>query len=539
MYTLENVPLERSTDVPLTVRSLVEQSGLGLSLAAGASGVDRPIRWVHTSELQDPTPWLRGGELVLTTGMGLQGSPALQRAYIRRLVGADLSGLGFGLGFGFDAVPTPILRAADRDGFPVLEVPYPVPFIAIAEAVSSHLAEERLREVQASVEVHERLASLVSEGAGPADVLDEVVALAGGWAMLFDPRGTLIARAGDPLTPGPSPERVWLDLPPNLREREGATSSTDVGPRGTQVAVGVTSGKHREGTFAFGKGSRLDQHDRIVVHHAVTVLALLLASRRAVIAAERRVAGDILSEAFAGRVGGGDLERRLELVGFAPGAPLTALAVEVLGGQDAGVLDEVSWVVDSALGLRTRAVRTALLSGRIGVLVGSEAPDDLAEALLADLDVAVGELGLPPQAIRIGVGRMVEGPAIRDSYLSAVFALRATPEERRLALPRDLGSFALLLGTQTAPVLEAYVQAVLGDLLARDRERRSELVGSVRAFIEAGGRWEPGAEALGVHRHTLRYRVRQAEELLGRDLSRAEDRLEVWLALKAAEVLAE
>ncbi|HYY45326.1 MAG TPA: helix-turn-helix domain-containing protein, partial [Actinomycetota bacterium] len=73
----------------------------------------------------------------------------------------------------------------------------------------------------------------------------------------------------------------------------------------------------------------------------------------------------------------------------------------------------------------------------------------------------------------------------------------------------------------------------------RDRDKSSDLVSSVKAFVDAGGRWEPGADALGVHRHTLRYRVRQAEELLGRDLSCAEDRLEVWLALKAAEILEE
>jgi purine catabolism regulator len=88
-------------------------------------------------------------------------------------------------------------------------------------------------------------------------------------------------------------------------------------------------------------------------------------------------------------------------------------------------------------------------------------------------------------------------------------------------------------------MLESYVRSVIGPLLDRDRERSSDLVASVRAFVEAGGRWEPGAESLGVHRHTLRYRIRQAEELLGRDLSVTEDRLEVWLALKATDVLAE
>jgi purine catabolism regulator len=128
--------------------------------------------------------------------------------------------------------------------------------------------------------------------------------------------------------------------------------------------------------------------------------------------------------------------------------------------------------------------------------------------------------------------------SVRQSYLGGLFALRAAPRED-VASPSDLGSYGLLLGGQPRPVLESFVRAVLGPLIERDEERSSELLPSVRAFVEAGGRWEPGADALGVHRHTLRYRIRQAEDLLGRDLSVTEDRLEVWLALKAMDVLAE
>ncbi|HEX2296429.1 MAG TPA: helix-turn-helix domain-containing protein, partial [Actinomycetota bacterium] len=106
-----------------------------------------------------------------------------------------------------------------------------------------------------------------------------------------------------------------------------------------------------------------------------------------------------------------------------------------------------------------------------------------------------------------------------------------------VASPRDLGSYAVLLGGQPREALEGFVRSVLGPLIDRDRARSSDLVASVRAFMESGGRWEPGAETLAIHRHTLRYRVRQAEELLGRDLASAEDRMEIWLALKAMEVL--
>jgi purine catabolism regulator len=532
LYTLSKMSI--------TIRDLLELPGLGLKVVAGGNGLDRPIRSAHTSELQDPTPWLSGGELLLTTGMALKGSAALQRSYIRRLVAADLAGLGFGVGFGFDTIPPPIARAAERDGFPVLEVPYPVPFIAIAEAVSSSLAEDRVRDASMSVDVHERLAFLVSDGAGPADVLDEMTGLAGGWAILYDLRGDVRARADSPGSPVPDAASIWSSLPPSLLAKGGPQTVADTGPEGTRVALAVVAGKRNEGVLVFGKAERIGPRDRIVVHHGVTVLGLLLTSRRAVIQAERRVAGDILNEAWAGRLTGPDLERRLDLVGFPAGTPVTVLVVEPSEIFDAAVLEEIAVEVDSSLGGRARTVRTTVSRERITALVNHPDPVGLARSLAEDLrslpPFEGGEAGF---GLRVGVGSTALPAAVRDSYLAALFALRASSSDAPVASPEDLGSYGFLLGSQPRPVLEGFVRSVLGPVMDRDRERSSDLLPSLRAFVQEGGRWEPGAESLGVHRHTLRYRVHQAEDLLGRDLSRPENQFEIWLALKAAEVLDE
>lgn len=513
----------------MTVRDLLALPGLGLTVVAGEAGLDRPIRWAHTSELQDPTPWLSGGELLLTTGMGLAGSAALQRSYIRRLIAADLAGLGFGVGFGADEVPGSIKRAADAEGFPVIEVPYPVPFIAIAEAVSSALAEDRLREARLSVEVHERLAALVSSGGGPADVLEEAVAIAGGWAVLFDMRGGVLARAAARTAAVPDEATLWKSLPP---PGDSASTAGDQGPGSSFVALAVTAGGRREAWAVFGKDRRIEPRDRIVARHATTVLGLLLASRRAVVDAERRIAGDVLVEAVAGRLGGTELARRLELVGFPRGGAVVGLVFD-FGPVAESSLEEASWSLDGALGVRQVAGRTAIVDGQLVALVASSDPEHLAGLLLEEARSWPGATG----DVRIGVGGSCPAAELRRSYLEAVFALRAAGPHVSIASPRDLGSYAVLLGGQPREALEGFVRSVLGPLIDRDEARSSDLVASVRAFIESGGRWEPGAESLAIHRHTLRYRVRQAEELLGRDLGSAEDRLEIWLALKAMEVL--
>ena len=522
----------------MSVKDLLKMPSLGLKLVAGAGGVDRPVRWVHTSELPDPTPWLTGGELLLTTGMAIAGAGASHSAYLTRLIDADLAGMGFGLGFGFEEVPADIVKLADERDFPILEVPYAIPFIAIGEAVSSQVGEDRLRDAQMSVEVHERLTSMVTRGAGPADVLDEVVQLAPGWAMLFDPRGDVTARTHSLGLVAPAPDKVWRALPSGILGADGPSTAGQSGPGGTSVALAVNAGGRRpEGVLVFGKQGRLEQRDRIVVHHAATVLGLLLSSRRAVIEAERRVAGDVLSEAFAGRLRGDELGRRLELVGFGRSDPLTVLVVEPISKLEPE-LDELAWAVDAAAGARAHAARVGITKGKVAAIVSHTEPEALAATLAGEVAESLnGKKG--KGVVRIGVGETVDVDRVRDSYISALFALRAAPEVKTVASPRDLGSYGFLLGAQPRGVLDGFVRSVLGPLIDRDKTKASQLVESVRSFIEAGGRWEQGAEGLGVHRHTLRYRVRQAEELLGRDLTNAEDRLEVWLALKAAEILNE
>ena len=529
LYTLENMPV--------TINDLLEMKRLALDLVAGKEGVARPIRWAHVSELVDPTPWLSGGELLLTTGMGLNGPASAQRAYLERLIAAKVAGLGLGVGFGLDAVPRPLVEVADANGFPIVEVPYPVPFIAITEAVSSRLSADRLREAQMSVEVHERLSAMVTAGADFRGVLEEVVALAPGWASLFDLRGGVLAMAADRSVEPPPAREVWDALPPGFVAGRGPATAGQTSPRGTSVALVVGAGDraHAEAVLVFGKPKRLDQRDRIVVHHAVAVLGLLLAARRAVVETERRIAGDVLSEAFGGRLEGPELVRRLELVGFPADVVVAVLVVEA-GGVKAARMDDLAWSLDAAVGARSKAARVGVVNDRVAAVVVHPDPEELAATLASELDVS-SEGGAAP--VRIAVGEAVTLADIRRSYVSAVLALRAAGDDKRIVSPRDLGSYGFLLAAQPSGALDGFVRAVLGPLIDRDRTRSSDLVDSVRAFIEAGGRWEQGAEALDVHRHTLRYRVRQAEEILGRDLSEAQDRLEVWLALKAEEVLRE
>src|SRR5688572_29987414 len=182
----------------LALRDLLRD--LDVRLVAGEAGAGSAIRWVHISEIVDPTPWLSGGELLLTTGLQLEHADT-QREYVARLAGHGLSGLGLGTGFAHETVPEAMREAADELGFPLFEVPYEVPFIAVTEKAFTHLVNEHYAVLQRALSAHERLERIVLSERGLDGVAGALASLIGGPAIVFDARGEVLARraAGTPL----------------------------------------------------------------------------------------------------------------------------------------------------------------------------------------------------------------------------------------------------------------------------------------------------------------------------------------------------
>jgi PucR family transcriptional regulator, purine catabolism regulatory protein len=150
----------------LTVESLIGE--LGLELVCGQESAQKHVRWVHSTELQDPTPWLKGGELLLSTGIQLTG-PKAQRELVDRLADHDIAGLGFGTGFAHKRLPAALVAQACKRGFPLFEVPYELPFIAITERAFAQLLNERYELLQRTM-VGDVLAEVLTGHLYPEDL---------------------------------------------------------------------------------------------------------------------------------------------------------------------------------------------------------------------------------------------------------------------------------------------------------------------------------------------------------------------------------
>jgi purine catabolism regulator len=474
----------------LTVRDIVAVPTLGLRVAGGSAGLDGAVRWLHASELADPTPWLGGGELLLTTGLGIGDTAGRRRAYLRRLARHGLAGLGLGLGFGYEEAPAPIVDEADRLGFPVFTVPYEVPFIAISKAVFAHLASEQLELVTEALEVHERLAQAVTQGRSLQALLSILANHLGCSVALMDESGRVLAERHARRR---LPFDGALELPV-VADHENATLRA-VRERGE-----------------FG------EYDRLVLHHGQTALAFELSKRHAVSAAELRLAGDLLEDLEQERLDEREAARRLAAFGLEPAREHAAL---VALGSDGLTEDKLRAALARELDRRAVRYLSATRGGRATFLVESQ---DEASAL----GLARRLVEIQP-GVRVGVGRPSYGAALGRSLLEARAALDAASTP--VASYRDLGSLELLLSLPD-PALEAYVDRVLGPAAQNPR-----LLESLSTLLQCGCRWSEAAEHLGVHRHTLRYRMERLREQTGRHPDEPEQRMELWLAVRATQAL--
>ncbi|MFL5883160.1 MAG: PucR family transcriptional regulator [Actinomycetota bacterium] len=519
-----------------TVADLLAIGQLHLGLVAGADGLDRPIRWAHVSELKDPTRFLRGGEVLLTTGRGMRGGPSGQAAYVEQLAKADLAALGVGLGFAFKATPPAVCEAADRAGFPVFEVPFEVPFIAITEALFSRLVNEQYVLLQRAGTVQQTLSRLLVEGAGLDALLEAYARMTGTRALLLDVRGEVMAaaRGATGLLP---PRAVWAEIQALRPEgNEFSLSLSDEG--GSRTLLPVLVGGGPAGFLVLHRGTRPEPFHQVVVHHLATAVALELAKAQAVARTERRLVGDFLDALLEGELSATETRRRLRFLGLGASP---AIAVLVARGSEPdrseAAVEGLRLLVQDRLSRRPAPYVCSIQDATVVALFEAAGP---AEARTVAEAVAEAVLARGPGA-RFGLGMPEADPrGLRRAYQEARFALEAAAPGGRgapVATVGDLGSHRLLLARQEDAALEAISRGLLGPLADYDHRQHGDLVASLRAYLEHNGNWEAAARALGVHRHTLRYRVRRVAELTGRDLDRAGDRVEFWLALQAADVL--
>ncbi|MGW0580502.1 PucR family transcriptional regulator [Streptomyces sp. NPDC002920] len=508
--------------VPLSV--LLADPDLGLRQVAGPVG-DPHVSTVGTTEIEDPTPYLVGGELLLTAGVRLPLDAEGIDTYVRRVVAAGVSALGFGVAPVHEEVPPELIAACDRHGLPLLRLPPATPFVAVGQATYAAIAETRNRELREISRAQSALATAAARPDALQAVLDRLSAHTGAWAVLYDAQGNELFSAG-PRPSSPTPDRVRdLAVRTTARVRTGPT-----GRSAPAAAADHQGGTHltvhtlpaADGTsmsLALGQATTTAPtpvHRQIT--STATVLLALLTSPRHALGTDTHSAGALV---------------RL-MLGATPADVAPALT-------PAGTTQAGHWTV---------------VHGRHTPPHSTPAPhpdDDPAQ--LATLGTALGTPYLhvdgpelkalvpsapdarpeaPAQAVDLGwvLGFSTPVPASDLPH-----ADRQAERALRRAIATQVPA---AVHTEDPLTVHGLIPAADAQDLARTRfapldqagaPGASVLLDTLRTWLTLHGSWDRTAATLHVHRNTVRHRLARVGELLDVDLQDPGVRMELWFAL--------
>ncbi|MGW7072374.1 PucR family transcriptional regulator [Streptomyces sp. NPDC054855] len=564
----------------MRLRALLDTDALGLRLLGGEEELDRTVRGVMTTDLRDPSRYLAGGELVLT-GLAWRRDATDTEPFVRTLASAGVAALAAGEAELGD-VPDDIVEACARHRLPLFAVNESVAFATITEHVVRQVSGERAGDLAAVVDRHRRLMTSGPTGGGPDVVLDLLGSDLDLRAWVLSPAGRAIAgsSAAGPALPAAvcarlagehlaaartgrrGPHRVQVDgstysLFPIRSSGRGSGSAATAAS--TAALRDVRETVLSDWLLAVEADAGDWPEERLDLLQGVTQLIAVERDRRdAARTVRRRLAQEVLELVQTGAAPA-EIAARLRVaapvllpgLGAAPHWQVVVARVEWDGGEIEGgpvaqsLLEEilvdplsagpepsdriaVAHTGDEAIALvPLPAVSTEHDGSETGLLA-----DSLLESVRDPLSAGLDGDG----RLTLGVSASVHSAeGLRGALEEARHARRvaaARPGRVCAAGHQELASHVLLLPFVPDDVRRAFTARLLDPLRDYDRRHRAELIPTLEAFLDCDGSWTRCAARLHLHVNTLRYRVGRIEQLTSRDLSRLEDKLDFFLALR-------
>ncbi|MGW4524663.1 PucR family transcriptional regulator [Amycolatopsis sp. NPDC004378] len=510
-------------------------------VVAGTAGLDAPVRWAHVAEVADIAHLLRGGELVLTTGVALpDDGPALAR-YVADLAGVGAAGLVIELVRHWnDKLPAALVEAAEKHGLPLVTLSRETRYVSVTEAVNGQIVDAQVAELRAAERVHETFTALTVAGAEPGVVLGEVARLTEQPVVLetlshevlaYDAAGTDPAEL---LTGWPARSRVV-----QLGERTGYHPAS-----GWLVTV-VGARGHDWGRLVVVCADPPPHRHRVVAERAASALAVHRLVAKDTDGLERQAHRAVLTELLASPAPSAELLARA-----------SALAVPLTGRQLVGLaarprLTGTRPALSTPPVLRELAEATVLAARRakVSALVATDdlgvralialSPEANADAVLHRLATDVHEArGSAPGVLAVGTTVLSPAEAGRTLLEAGQVAAAAlgTGDTRvlhRLSDVRLRGLLHLLSGDER---VTAFAHRELGPLLQRDAASGSRLVQALRHYCEQGGNKSAAAAAAHTSRTAYYQQLARIEQVLGVRLEDPESMLSLYVALLAGDL---
>ncbi len=514
----------------LSLAALVADDALELTvLVPGPPGaVDSEVLWLHNTELPDPSPYIRETELVLTNGLWRTTVEA--ETFVAALLRARAAGLVFGLTEQTPTVPTDLVDACVAASLPLAELSIVVPFTAITQAAARIQGEARQDALVGLVRRGNALATSISRGGGAEGVLEVLRRDHDLPLLVADRMGRRLAGTEGDI--GDEELRVAADAlarrPPPLEVELPSAGSASL------FLIEGAMGDIDAGLFCLRPLSELVPTERDALDQAARFLSMEVAKQQALQAIESRFSSELLEMILSGAARAAEVPERLRAFGIDPSGPLAVITMIVGEGRvrPPGSTDEIERF------FADRGIPVVLVAGSqdtVAVFPWNTEPRGLV-ALAEHLVEAIAKR-YPKDRTVIGIGELAaHSSALREPLIrsrEACHVLQRRSRDSRVATFADVSTHRMLLGLHDRDVLRRFADDILGPLRSHDEQNGTELERTLRMFLGNDGHWSTTASELYIHVNTLRNRIARITDLTGRDVTRLEDRVDLFLALEA------
>lgn len=484
-------------------------------LLHGEVHLDRLVRWVHTSELVQVATLLKGGELLLTGGLGLaEEGAAAQAAYVHQLADKQITALAIELGWSFDEIPESLVRAARERDLPLITLTNVVPFVEITEEIQRRIVHRQAQELRAHHEVQTVLNAALLREEGLSGVVHALAEVLGREIVLRSAAGEVVATA---------------EMGNGSQGRFSSAVVSVLGKEWGTLCVAEAAGS-------------ADPMVRAALVHGPTAVALTLLRTGRALPLRQRLTGELLEDLLAGRrVSRRDLEFRAEVLGLSLPyrRPFAGFAVgEYLPEDDEIAVRAIEGAVAETGGGLVAEVGTTVL----GVVVADGGPTRAqarAQSLMDRVQARLLRYG-SASSPRLALGPAVDGLAlVGQSLADAQSTLTLACElgtAQRAVTARGLAVDRLLAKLVGEPELRSLVEDELGELIRYDDAHGSNLLDTLWMFLVSGDSKAEVARSLHLRRQSVYQRLAKIERLVG-GIEDAERRVSLTLAMKANQLL--
>jgi PucR family transcriptional regulator, purine catabolism regulatory protein len=489
----------------ISIAELVALPHLGLRVLAGEGGLDTPVSWAHVSDAPTPWNWNEPGDLVMTSGIILPLEPSAQAEFIEHMAQAGLCGLVLGEDPRRPQLSARMLERASELNFPILSAHHSVSFVQHVRAVAAANSRTEKQSLDHITRVQDEVRLSLTEQRSSVEFIEGLCRVLGCRISVVDDQ------LWEPALPGCSvPDPLWQQaLRSDLQQRHGKAPLVMRLSEAGRTALAMPVPTERS-AYLFAEISDDQVVPRLaVLQHAAAACGLEMARVYAGFERDRSAGAALLSEAMAHRVDTTILDLNLGERGLHP--PYMCIAV----GASTDFVDGLvrRWAINGV---------PHLLGGIQPVFVGVvDAECDLDGTLLGE-----------HERVRIGVSDPFSGSGgFTDAVRQAHWALETiNSDDAGIAHYGDGGESFL---PRTLAESKLVAERILGPVLEYDREHDSDLIETLRTYLECDRSPKHAAVRLYVHSQTVNYRIGRIQELTGRSMRSTSDISELWFALRA------